>query len=264
MPRTFDAFVILAEMRTGSNALEARLNDYVGLQSFGEVFNPGFIGGPGKGPLFGVTIVERDRDPQIMVAAMRAGTDGLPGFRHFSDHDPRVLERCLADRRTAKIILTRNPLDSYVSLKIARETGQWWLGERGKRKAAKVRFDPREFEAFVAKRSAHQALIRRRLRETGQTAFELDYSEVGDDAIIAGCARFLGATRLRQERSRKGKVQNPAPLSEKVVNVSEMVAALAARDPLEADFAASFEPARGNTQAGHRCLPSVTAGPSAR
>lgn len=245
MARPFHAFVILAEMRTGSNALEERLNDFVGLRSYGEVFNPAFIGGPNKTELMGVSIEQRDRDPQTMLSALRAGTDGLAGFRHFSDHDPRVLEQCLADPRVAKIILTRNALDSYVSLKIARETGQWWLGDAKKRKAAKVAFVLPEFEAFVAKRAAHLANLRRRLRETGQTAFEIGYDELGDEAIIAGCARFLGATQKRQEETRKGRVQNPVPLSEKVSNFAEMKAALAARDPLEADHIADYEPSRG-------------------
>ncbi|MEM0946971.1 MAG: nodulation protein NodH [Pseudomonadota bacterium] len=245
MTGSFDAFVILAEMRTGSNALEERLNDFEGLKSYGEVFNRSFIGGPGKSELLGVTLKERDGDPQTLLAALRAGTDGLPGFRLFSGHDPRVLDRCLADRRTAKIILTRNLLDSYVSLKIAKSTGQWWLGKRGKPKVAKARFDPVEFEEFSAARLAHLAQVRHRLRASGQTAFEIGYHEIGDEKLIEGCARYLGATRRRAEEGRKGRVQNPVPLSEKVSNFEEMRVALAARDPMELDLAPVHEPSRG-------------------
>lgn len=46
----------------------------------------------------------------------------LGGFRYFHDHDPRVLDMILDDPGCAKIILTRNPLDSYVSWKIAQAT----------------------------------------------------------------------------------------------------------------------------------------------
>ncbi|MEL7131520.1 MAG: nodulation protein NodH, partial [Pseudomonadota bacterium] len=44
----FDYFVVFAEMRTGSNFLEANLNALDGLSCYGEAFNPGFIGYPKK------------------------------------------------------------------------------------------------------------------------------------------------------------------------------------------------------------------------
>lgn len=43
MPR-FDSFVMFAEMRTGSNFLEANLNAMPGVTCHGEMFNPHFIG----------------------------------------------------------------------------------------------------------------------------------------------------------------------------------------------------------------------------
>jgi hypothetical protein len=62
-------------------------------------------------------------------------------FAFFPDHDPRVLGPVLADDTCAKIILNRNPADSYVSLAIARRTDQWKLGDIRSRKTARVRFD---------------------------------------------------------------------------------------------------------------------------
>ena len=46
----------------------------------------------------------------------------MPGFRLFHDHDRRIWDHVLADTACAKIVLTRNPLDSYVSRKIAAAT----------------------------------------------------------------------------------------------------------------------------------------------
>ncbi|MBC7142836.1 MAG: nodulation protein NodH, partial [Rhodobacteraceae bacterium] len=46
MTRPFDYFVIFAEMRTGSNLLEATLGQVEGLTCHGEVFNPDHMGGP--------------------------------------------------------------------------------------------------------------------------------------------------------------------------------------------------------------------------
>ena len=44
MSGSFTSFVVLAEMRTGSNFLEANLNALEGVTCHGEAFNPHFIG----------------------------------------------------------------------------------------------------------------------------------------------------------------------------------------------------------------------------
>ena len=241
----FEGFVILADMRTGSNALEEKLNDFEGLTSHGELFNPTFIGRPGTECLFDATLKQRDAEPINLIRLVRKKTKGLAGFRLFSDHDPRVLDHVLADRATAKIILTRAPVDSYVSLKIARTTGQWWLGDMKRAKTGKAQFVPSEFEAYLANRSAYLAKIRHRLQETGQTSFDVQYEDLGDDAVIKGLARWLGASEEREEKTKKGRVQNPVSLSEKVENFAEMKAALQARDPFDLDAIPDFEGARG-------------------
>ena len=245
MGARFDRFVILAEMRTGSNALEERLNDYAGIESLGELFNPHFIGKPDVDELFGVSLRDRDADPRALLDVIRQRSDGLAGFRLFSDHDPRVLDACLSDRKTAKIVLTRNPLESYVSLKIARKTGQWWLSDLKSRKQGRARFDVSEFEEYLAERSAHLHMIRHRLKSTGQAFFEIDYADLGDDDLIRGCVRFLGVAAEKGKVTRKGRVQNPVSLSEKVENAAEMKAALQSMDPFDPDRFPDFEPPRG-------------------
>ena len=51
----FDYFVVFAEMRTGSNFLEANINAFDGLSCLGEAFNPHFIGYPDNEKILGVT-----------------------------------------------------------------------------------------------------------------------------------------------------------------------------------------------------------------
>ncbi|TNF60303.1 MAG: nodulation protein NodH, partial [Rhodobacteraceae bacterium] len=127
MGRPFDYFVVFAEMRTGSNFLETNLNALEGVTCHGEAFNPHFIGYPKKDSLLGLTQAQRDADPMALLARIADQPGELAGFRFFHDHDPRVLDPILDDPRCAKIVLTRNPLDSYVSWKIAQATGQWKL-----------------------------------------------------------------------------------------------------------------------------------------
>lgn len=245
MAGPFDSFVILADMRTGSNALEERLNDYAGVRSHGEIFNPSFIGKPKADALFGLTREDRDADPHAMLDALDRNTEGLAGFRLFSDHDLRAFELCMRDRKRGKVVLLRDPLESYISLKIARKTGQWWLGDLKSIRAGQAYFDTGEFQRYLAARGAWLGRIRRRLQTTGQTAFEIGYDEINDGEVIAGLARYLGAGEHSGGATRKGRVQNPQPMSEKVSNFDEMKRYLQSLDPFDIDAIPSREPDRG-------------------
>lgn len=218
MGSRFDSFVVLAEMRTGSNALEDRLNRLVGVSCLGELFNPHFVGHLKQDSKFGVTRAQRDRDPASLIQAMKAQSPDLPGFRLFSDHDERVYRVVMDDRRCAKIILTRASIDSFVSLQIAKSTGQWWLGEAKSAKAARVTFDAQAFDEYDAEVCARQADIRRKLRASGQTAFELSYDELQDEVLLGGLAKFLGVSGDLAEPERISRVQNPGSLKDKVRN----------------------------------------------
>ena len=55
MTLQFTSFVMFAEMRTGSNFLEANLNALEGVTCHGELFNPHFIGKKDQTEMFGVT-----------------------------------------------------------------------------------------------------------------------------------------------------------------------------------------------------------------
>ena len=59
MTQPFRSFVIFAEMRTGSNLLEATLNAIKRVTCFGEAFNPYMMGWPEKDELKGITMAKR-------------------------------------------------------------------------------------------------------------------------------------------------------------------------------------------------------------
>ena len=239
----FHCFVVFAEMRTGSNFLESNLNAMSGVTCHGEAFNPHFIGYPNLSSLLGVTEDAREADPMVLLQAIRSAP-GLNGFRYFHDHDPRIFDALLDDPRCAKVILTRNPVDSYVSWKIARSTGQWKLTDAKRRKAARAHFDAVEFAEHLAATGGFQRKLARRLQALGQTAFHLRYDDLGDLEIMNGVAAFLGADAGLDAIDTSLKVQNPAPLSEKVVNFDEMQTELAGADVFGLDSAPDFEPSR--------------------
>ncbi|MDW4498003.1 nodulation protein NodH [Sulfitobacter sp. D35] len=244
MSRRFDLFVILAHMRTGSNLLESNLQALEGVRCHGEAFNPYFIGAPDAENLLGITQAKRDADPARLLARIRDHDGRLGGFRFFPDHDPRILGRILDDPRCAKIILTRNPLDSYVSLKIAQTTGQWKLTDVRRRRDAKVRFDADEFRRHEAAMREFSARVGHRLQVTGQAAFRIAYDDLRSVEVLNGLAEYLGVAGRVKRLAADLKAQNPQAMAEKVTNPEEMRRALAASDRYDLDAAPEFEPRR--------------------
>ncbi|MEL7281562.1 MAG: sulfotransferase family 2 domain-containing protein [Pseudomonadota bacterium] len=245
MTGKFDYFVVFAEMRTGSNFLEANLNAFDGITCFGEAFNPHFIGYPNKTEILGIDQARRDASPAGLIWAIREETQDLGGFRFFHDHDPRVIDLCLDDPRCAKIILTRNPVESYVSWKIAQATGQWKLTNVKRRKDGKASFDAGEFETHVSALQAFQIFLLNKLQISGQTAFYLAYEDLQDVAVMNGLARFLGVESQLDALDASLKKQNPSPLSDKVENFEDMERALSGMDRFNLTRTPNFEPRRG-------------------
>ncbi len=243
MPK-FASFVILAEMRTGSNFLESNLNAIPGVTCHGEAFNPYFLGGEGKDELLGVTLAQRSADPARLIAAMRERTPGLSGFRYFHDHDPRVFDLVMNDPACAKIVLTRNALESYISWKIAMQSDQWWLANTKHLKTVRPVFDANEFRARLTTLQEFQVKLQARLQKTGQTAFYLDYEDILDLDVLNGIAEFLGVEGRLKSLVFKFKKQNPEAPAEKVANPDEMQAALAGLDWFGMAHTPNFEPVR--------------------
>lgn len=237
----FDYFVILAEMRTGSNLLEAYLNAFEGIACEGEAFNPSFVAYPKIDTLFGITRPARDADP-IALLRLVAARPGMTGFRFFHDHDPRVFDPFMRDPRCAKIILTRNPVESYVSLKIARATQQWRLGDVKNKRAAQVVFDPVEFSDHVAELQGFQLRVQQILQTTGQAAYYIGYDDIKDLAVINGLAAWLGVSEKLENAPRKLKRQNPEPLEEKLLNPEAVAEGVARLDRFNLARTPNFEP----------------------
>ncbi|HKL64609.1 MAG TPA: sulfotransferase family 2 domain-containing protein [Roseovarius sp.] len=245
MTAAFDYFVIFAEMRTGSNFLESNLNAFDGIDCHGEAFNPHFIGYPNRTDLLGVTQEMRDEVPERVLGAIKGQSLGIGGFRFFHDHDPRVLDLVLDDPRCAKIVLTRNPVDSYVSWKIAQATGQWKLTNVKRRRDSTARFDADEFEGHLARLQAFQLVLLNRLQTTGQTAFHVGYDDLQSVGVMNGLARYLGCEARLEALDDSLKPQNPEPLENKVENYDEMARALARLDRFDLSRTPNFEPRRG-------------------
>lgn len=254
MTASFDYFIVFAEMRTGSNFLETNLNAFDGLTCHGEAFNPHFIGYPNSDNILGITQNMREDSPASLISRIKAEPGELGGFRYFHDHDPRVLDLALEDPRCAKVVLTRNPLESYVSWKIAKATGQWKLTNVKRRKAALAHFDSAEFSQHVEALQDFQITLLNRLQKSGQTAFYLAYEDLQSLEVMNGLARWLGVETQLEALDDSLKRQNPAPVVSKVENPGVMAEALAGMDRFNLSRTPNFEPRRGPA------VPSYVAG----
>lgn len=240
----FRSFVIFAGMRTGSNLLEATLNAH-DIACFGEAYNPYFIGWPDQDTLYDMTLADRDADPvalwQHMVNARK-----VKGFRYFHDHDPRMFQPLMDDPSCAKIVLTRNPLDSWVSTQLAYATNQWKLNETETPIPAQVRFDAAGFRDSLAATQAFLDRIHHALQIRGQTAFWLNYDDLRDAQVMTGLLHWLGRTDLERVEPAQDQVpQNPREMSEKISNFAELQQELVATDPFQLHRIPGFEPRRG-------------------
>ncbi len=251
----FRYFVILGGMRTGSNFLEACLSALPGIQGYGELFNPSFAGKQNAAEFRGIDLAAREQDPLRVLNAIFDDPNTLPGFRFFGDHDPRILQHVLQDEHCAKITLTRNPVESYVSLKIARETDQWRLQNVKNRRVSRPAFDKAEFSRYLLKLQSFQAVISEALQLSGQTAFHIQYEDISKVDVINGLARFLGSDARLEALPKTLKRQNPEPLKEKVSNFSEMQADLADADFFNLLQLPSYEPDRGASVPGYLAAP---------
>jgi LPS sulfotransferase NodH len=245
MTAKFTSFVVFAEMRTGSNFLEANLNAFDGIACHGEAFNPHFLGYPRNELIFGVDLARRDADPNVLLDALRNDPSALNGFRYFHNHDPRVFEAIVDDENCAKIVLTRNPVDSYVSWKIAQTTGQWKLTDVKAHKSAQAVFDSGEFEAHLDALQKFQLALLNRLQTSGQTAFYVAYEDLQSVEVMNGLARYLGVDVALEGLDKNLKKQNPSPISTKVSNYDHMVRSLSRLDRFDLTRTPNFEPRRG-------------------
>jgi hypothetical protein len=237
--------VLLADMRTGSNLFEATISKYDDILSYGELFNPHFIGGPKKPSLTTIDLAERDSDPiAVIESIIEQNPNKLTGFRLFSNHNQQVLSHVLADPHCAKIILRRNPLDSFVSHQIASKTGQWQLRDLAVRRETKILFNIDKFQIYLEQKIANYQALNRSLQESGQTAFHLNYEDMSRIETFNGVAKFLGKNQKKTEFATTTKRQNPAALHDKVINYDEMRAQLVDLNHFESDSDPYVEPSK--------------------
>lgn len=226
-------FMMIGMMRSGSNFLERKLGLLPSIRCHGELFNPQFIGFAAeyKDGLLGIRrddLAARNRDPVDFLNRVIAASDREQvGFRMFLDHDPQVTSEALYNPEVRKIVLTRNLLDSFISLQIARETDVWLTTEANrKRELEQVPVDVADLTTFALRQSLYYNDVLTILQRTGQRYFHIDYSEIKDLDVLNGLVEFLGVKDRFETVEEPIKRQNPGRQQDKVTNYSGLLESL--------------------------------------
>jgi len=229
-----DYFVVLAAMRTGSNLLQSNLNQYRDILCLGELFNRSFVGIniPGKSnkPVAGYArddVARRNRDEVAFFDKVYAETSGkVFGFRMFTGQNDRLLEIILQNKHCRKVLLKRNPLDSFISLQIANKSDRWLSRKPDRLQDVQVRFSMKRFRQYLEQNDRFYSFCEVVLEETGQAAFEIHYDQLKDLDELNRLARFLGSQIQKKKLKEKIFKQTMPGLAQKVVNYDAMIESL--------------------------------------
>ena len=243
--RRFDYFIVLSDKFAGSVLLESRLNSFARIECLGEAFNPHFIGSTASTITVNLTLEQRTLNPMILIDKIRKHHDKIRGFRFFYDHDPRVLEYCLEDPRCAKIILTRNPVESYISQQTAHTVEPSDLADVELCEGTKVLIDPEAFEKHLAIIHDFQNLVMKRLQVSGQSAFNINYDSLQCLDVINGISKFLNANE--QFTSCHANLKHPAAINVRsmIQNIPDFQATMLNLDWFNLEQPSVFEARRG-------------------
>ena len=211
--------VIFSAMRSGSNYLEEGIAQWPGFRSYGEVFNPSFIGHPDASSIPDLTLERRKVAPEAVCNSLVSGAE-IPVLRWFDGHDQRAQLHMILDPDWAKIRLTRPVLDRYASLKLAQASGQWRVRTAKDRKKYYVSFEKPCFETFCLEQQTANFHMERLLK--GQECFRIDYSDLRERRVWKWLANWLG-TEQPFIRPRPQLVrQNPGPATAKFLNPGDI------------------------------------------
>lgn len=217
-------------MRTGSNLLQSYINACENIVCLGELYNPHFVGidrpDVGAKSFAGYTkddVKKRNLNKLAFFNSIYAAAKPHElVFRLFNEHDETTMASVLNNKYCHKIVLTRDNLESFVSLEIARETKQWLLKNPNDRRSAQITFSPERYLRFELERNQYYDQIFRTLRERKQSYFHLDYSDLNSLQAVNNALSSI-SPKIRLNSLPQILVrQNPACLEDKVTNYQFM------------------------------------------
>jgi LPS sulfotransferase NodH len=236
-------FIILNATRTGSNFLCTVLNSHPGILCHHEIFNPHVIGVARhlQDSEFRLgSMEERESDPvEFLDRVWRTDLGrAAVGFKMcLWQHQP-AYDAVVPDASVRKIILKRrNRVKSFVSLLLARQTGEWVVYDDRGAPAPRPRVQV-DRDALLENIALHERFYgetEQALRESGQDHVLLWYEDLFLPDGIEPALAFLGAEgRPAQPQGQTWKLA-PVALRETIANFDALNEALQGSD-LEAEL----------------------------
>jgi hypothetical protein len=228
-------FVILNAPRTGSNYLCTVLNSHPDILCHHEIFNPHVVGVARHLQVNGFvlgTIEERERDPEEFIDRVWRTPMGrrCVGFKLCWRQHAAALRAVLADTGVRKIVLKRrNQVKSFVSLVLARQTGEWVVYDDAPppRPRPRVSINIADLRDTILFNQQYYQEIETTLSATGQSHLELFYEQLFSLDCLETTLKFLGVPPAAAA-SLSGECWKltPSSLPEVVANFNELSAAL--------------------------------------
>lgn len=220
-------FVILAAPRTGSNLLCTLLGAHPDILCHHELFNPNGIFAAldlRRADDFGST-EERDRDPLAFLERVWAHTADrrCVGFKMTRGQCPLIIDHVLRDPAIQTVVLRRrNRLKTYVSTRIAEETGVWeaYSPDDIPPQRPLIHVDLESLEAHAASNATFYVELLQTLDQTGKDCLQVTYEELLTTTEQRRLLDYLGVPRrLLEPVSVK---QNPRDLRRLVADYSDL------------------------------------------
>lgn len=216
-------FVVFTKARSGSTLLVNYLNNFDNVVCHGEVFKRSMVGRViADDPYFkNLTMEMRDESPiKTMNALFNITKDKHTGFKIFPLHNKKVQKRSLRSENIYKIHLTRNEIDSFLSLKIAIGTGIWVSKRRVKKgKKFNLVFDEDDFSQYLKNSLEFDEFVQ--ARATGPI-LNISYDQIVNDDGMKQIANFLEENYNQNVYQTKLKKQRPKSYEDIVENYQQM------------------------------------------
>ena len=199
-------FVILNAPRTGSNYLCTLLNSHPEILCHHEIFNPHVVGVARhlqNAAYHMGTIEERERDPLEFLERVWRYDEGrrAVGFKLCWKQNEAIFHTVLADPAIRKIVLKRrNRIKSFVSLLLARQTGEWVIYHDAAQPGARpmVHLDEAELLRHIAFNDAYYGEIEAAIQAPLQMGHILHYEDLFSEKGLRATLRFLDVAELGQ------------------------------------------------------------------
>ncbi|WCM28413.1 hypothetical protein NDN01_05675 [Sphingomonas sp. QA11] len=236
-------FIILNATRTGSNFLCTVLNSHPDILCHHEIFNPHVIGVARhlQDSDFRLgSMEERESDPvEFLDRVWRTNLGrAAVGFKMCLWQHEAAYRAVLPDHGVRKVLLKRrNRVKSFVSLLLARQTGEWVVyDDRGApAPRPRVHVDRAALAENIALHERFYAETERSLNETAQDHVLLWYEDLFSPRGIEPALAFLGAAGRPVQPNGQTLKLTPVALRETISNFDTLSEELRGSD-LEAEL----------------------------